>query len=198
MFTGIIENLGTVKDIRRKLNGMSLSVEAKQMSNSFKVGGSVAVNGTCLTIINSLNDTFTVDVVTDTLNRTNLSLLRKNDSVNIELPLKVGDRLEGHILEGHTDGTGKIISIIKRGTQTTIKVRIPHELIKYIIKNGSIGIDGVSLTVKDIRGSIASVTLIPFTVENTNFIFRNVGDVVNIEVDRMGKYIEKYLKKNFL
>ena len=198
MFTGIIENLGTVKDIRRKLNGMSLSVEAKQMSNTFKVGGSVAVNGTCLTIINFLNDTFTVDVVTDTLNRTNLSLLRKNDSVNIELPLKVGDRLEGHILEGHTDGTGKIISIIKRGTQTTIKVRIPHELIKYIIKNGSIGIDGVSLTVKDIRGSIASVTLIPFTVENTNFIFRNVGDVVNIEVDRMGKYIEKYLKKNFL
>ncbi|MCK4574904.1 riboflavin synthase, partial [candidate division WOR-3 bacterium] len=84
MFTGIIENLGTVKDIRRKLNGMSLSVEAKQMSNTFKVGGSVAVNGTCLTIINFLNDTFTVDVVTDTLNRTNLSLLRKNDSVNIE------------------------------------------------------------------------------------------------------------------
>ncbi len=198
MFTGIIENLGIVKDIRRKLNGMSLSVEVKQSSNAFKIGGSVAVNGICLTITNSLDDTFTVDVVTDTLNRTNLSLLRKNDSVNIEFPLKVGDRLEGHILEGHTDGTGKIISIIKRGTQTTIKVRILHELIKYIIKNGSIGIDGVSLTVKDIRGSIASVTLIPFTVENTNFIFRNVGDVVNIEVDRIGKYIEKYLKKNFL
>ncbi|MCK4234354.1 riboflavin synthase [candidate division WOR-3 bacterium] len=198
MFTGIIENLGIVKDIRRKLNGMSLSVEVKQSSNAFKIGGSVAVNGICLTITNSLDDTFTVDVVTDTLNRTNLSLLRKNDSVNIEFPLKVGDRLEGHILEGHTDGTGKIISIIKRGTQTTIKVRILHELIKYIIKNGSIGIDGVSLTVKDIRGSIASVTLIPFTVENTNFIFRNVGDVVNIEVDRIGKYIEKYIKKKFL
>lgn len=198
MFTGIIENRGKVKDIRRKQNGVNLSIQTQRRDTTFKLGGSIAINGVCLTITDFSVDTFIVDVVKDTLTRTNLSMVRKNDSVNIELPLKVGDRLEGHILEGHIDGTGRIISIIKSGTQTIVKIKIPDEVIRYVIKNGSIGIDGVSLTVKDIKGIILSVTLIPFTVEQTNFKQRKVGDRVNIEVDRMGKYIEKYLKKNIL
>ncbi|TET78829.1 MAG: riboflavin synthase [Candidatus Cloacimonadota bacterium] len=198
MFTGIIENRGKVKDIRRKQNGVNLSIQTQRRNTIFKLGGSIAINGVCLTITDFSVDTFIVDVVKDTLTRTNLSMVRKNDSVNIELPLKVGDRLEGHILEGHIDGTGRIISIIKSGTQTIVKIKIPDEVIRYVIKNGSIGIDGVSLTVKDIKGIILSVTLIPFTVEQTNFKQRKVGDRVNIEVDRMGKYIEKYLKKNIL
>ncbi len=198
MFTGIIENRGKVKDIRRKQNGVNLSIQTQRRNTTFKLGGSIAINGVCLTITDFSVDTFIVDVVKDTLTRTNLSMVRKNDSVNIELPLKVGDRLEGHILEGHIDGTGRIISIIKSGTQTIVKIKIPDEVIRYVIKNGSIGIDGVSLTVKDIKGIILSVTLIPFTVEQTNFKQRKVGDRVNIEVDRMGKYIEKYLKKNIL
>lgn len=198
MFTGIIENRGKVKDIRRKQNGVNLSIQTQRRDTTFKLGGSIAINGVCLTITDFSVDTFIVDVVRDTLTRTNLSMVRKNDSVNIELPLKVGDRLEGHILEGHIDGTGRIISIIKSGTQTIVKIKIPDEIIRYVIKNGSIGIDGVSLTVKDIKGIILSVTLIPFTVEQTNFKQRKVGDRVNIEVDRMGKYIEKYLKKNIL
>lgn len=198
MFTGIIENKGKVKDIRRKQNGVNLSIQTQRRDTTFKLGGSIAINGVCLTITDFSVDTFIVDVVKDTLTRTNLSMVRKNDSVNIELPLKVGDRLEGHILEGHIDGTGRIISIIKSGMQTMVKIKIPDEVIRYVIKNGSIGIDGVSLTVKDIKGIILSVTLIPFTVEQTNFKQRKVGDRVNIEVDRMGKYIEKYLKKNIL
>ncbi|MBA7596653.1 Riboflavin synthase [subsurface metagenome] len=198
MFTGIIENRGKVKDIRRKQNGVNLSIQTQRRDTTFKLGGSIAINGVCLTITDFSVDTFIVDVVKDTLTRTNLSMVRKNDSVNIELPLKVGDRLEGHILEGHIDGTGRIISIIKSGTQTIVKIKIPDEVIRYVIKNGSIGIDGVSLTVKDIKGIILSVTLIPYTVEQTNFKQRKVGDRVNIEVDRMGKYIEKYLKKNIL
>jgi len=198
MFTGIIENRGKVKDIRRKQNGVNLSIQTQRRDTTFKLGGSIAINGVCLTITDFSADTFIVDVVKDTLTRTNLSMVRKNDSVNIELPLKVGDRLEGHILEGHIDGTGRIISIIKSGMQTMVKIKIPDEVIRYVIKNGSIGIDGVSLTVKDIKGIILSVTLIPFTVEQTNFKQRKVGDRVNIEVDRMGKYIEKYLKKNIL
>lgn len=198
MFTGIIENRGKVKDIRRKQNGVNLSIQTQRRDTTFKLGGSIAINGVCLTITDFSVDTFIVDVVKDTLTRTNLSMVRKNDSVNIELPLKVGDRLEGHILEGHIDGTGRIISIIKSGMQTMVKIKIPDEVIRYVIKNGSIGIDGVSLTVKDIKGIILSVTLIPFTVEQTNFKQRKVGDRVNIEVDRMGKYIEKYLKKNIL
>lgn len=198
MFTGIIENRGKVKDIRRKQNGVNLSIQTQRRNTTFKLGGSIAINGVCLTITDFSVDTFIVDVVKDTLTRTNLSMVRKNDSVNIELPLKVGDRLEGHILEGHIDGTGRIISIIKSGMQTMVKIKIPDEVIRYVIKNGSIGIDGVSLTVKDIKGIILSVTLIPFTVEQTNFKQRKVGDRVNIEVDRMGKYIEKYLKKNIL
>jgi len=197
MFTGIIENRGKVKDIRRKQNGVNLSIQTQRRDTTFKLGGSIAINGVCLTITDFSADTFIVDVVKDTLTRTNLSMV-KNDSVNIELPLKVGDRLEGHILEGHIDGTGRIISIIKSGMQTIVKIKIPDEVIRYVIKNGSIGIDGVSLTVKDIKGIILSVTLIPFTVEQTNFKQRKVGDRVNIEVDRMGKYIEKYLKKNIL
>ncbi len=198
MFTGIIENRGKVKDIRRKQNGVNLSIQTQRRDTTFKLGGSIAINGVCLTITDFSADTFIVDVVKDTLTRTNLSMVRKNDSVNIELPLKVGDRLEGHILEGHIDGTGRIISIIKSGMQTMVKIKIPDEVIRYVIKNGSIGIDGVSLTVKDIKGIILSVTLTPFTVEQTNFKQRKVGDRVNIEVDRMGKYIEKYLKKNIL
>jgi len=198
MFTGIIENRGKVKDIRRKQNGVNLSIQTQRRNTIFKLGGSIAINGVCLTITDFSVDTFIVDVVKDTLTRTNLSMVRKNDSVNIELPLKVGDRLEGHILEGHIDGTGRIISIIKSGTQTIVKIKIPDEVIRYVIKNGSIGIDGVSLSVKDIKGIILSVTLIPYTVEQTNFKQRKVGDRVNIEVDRMGKYIEKYLKKNIL
>ncbi len=198
MFTGIIENRGKVKDIRRKQNGVNLSIQTQRRDTTFKLGGSIAINGVCLTITDFSVDTFIVDVVKDTLTRTNLSMVRKNDSVNIELPLKVGDRLEGHILEGHIDGIGRIISIIKSGMQTIVKIKIPDEVIRYVIKNGSIGIDGVSLTVKDIKGIILSVTLIPFTVEQTNFKQRKVGDRVNIEVDRMGKYIEKYLKKNIL
>lgn len=195
MFTGIIENTGKIKKIRRKQNGVNLSIETASTGFTFRKGGSISINGVCLTITDFDNDTFLVDVVKDTLVRTNLSLLRKDEIVNVELPLKFGDRLEGHILEGHIDGTGNIISIIREGTQLIVKIKIPNNFTKYVIENGSIGIDGVSLTVKNIKGNIVSVTLIPFTLEQTNLKRRRVGDRVNIEVDRMGKYIEKYLKK---
>ncbi len=196
MFTGIIENLGKVTVLKKKSNSVILSIQIVGGEFAFKQGGSVAVNGACLTITDYNDGTFIVDVVKDTLKRTNLSTLRKSDFVNLEFPLKLGDRLHGHILEGHIDGTGRIISIIKSGMQTTVKIKIPNNLTKYVIKNGSIGIDGVSLTVKDIKGDIISTTLIPFTIKQTNFYKRRAGDMVNLEVDRMGKYIEKQLKKN--
>ena len=154
MFTGIIKNIGTVEDIKRQRNGISLSVQIEKGNYLFKIGGSIAVNGACLTIIDFQDNCFSTDVVKDTLTRTNLSLLRKRDKVNIEFPLKLGDRLEGHILEGHIDGTGRIISLIKSGTQTTLNIKIPDALTRYVVTNGSIGIDGVSLTIKKIKGNI--------------------------------------------
>jgi len=193
MFTGIIENKGKVKNISRKQNGANLAIEIIGGGPTFKSGGSVAVNGTCLTITDFKDNTFFVDVVKDTLSRTNLSTLRRGDIVNIEFPMKLGDRLEGHIVEGHIDGMGRITSIIKSGTQCSLKIKIPDNLTRYIVKNGSVSIDGISLTVKEIMGNILGITLIPFTIENTNLKLLRVGDSVNIEVDRMGKYVEKQL-----
>jgi riboflavin synthase len=196
MFTGIIENKGRIKNIKSELNGVNLSIQTIGETTAFRIGGSVAVNGTCLTITNFCDDTFIVDVVRDTLIRTNLSMLRKNDVVNIEFPLKLGDTVEGHFMEGHVDGMGRIVSIRRSGTQIILKVKLPSNPNKYVIKNGSIGIDGISLTVKDIKGVVTTVSLIPFTIEQTNLSNRKPGDKVNIEVDRMAKYIEKHLKTN--
>ena len=196
MFTGIIENTGIIKDIRRKQNGIKLFIETKDdLVSQLKKGGSIAVNGVCLTVTDFNKTSFFVDVVKDTLDITTLSLLKRGETINLELPLKLGDRLEGHILEGHIDGIGEILSIVRGGLQTNVKIKVPHRLSKYIVENGSVGIDGISLTVKEMKNNILKITMIPFTIENTNFKQKKTGLKVNIEVDRTGKYIEKYLKR---
>jgi len=196
MFTGIIKKLGKIKRIKKSGNGMSLTIAIKNFDESLAQGASIAINGICLTVINYSKDVLTVDAVKDTLERTNLPSLRVNNIVNTELPLKLNSRLDGHILEGHIDGVGKIISINRAGTQREVKVRVPGNLVKYIVENGSIGIDGISLTVKAIKNDTVSFTLIPLSFKETNFKTRRVGDKVNIEVDRIAKYVEKYLQKN--
>jgi riboflavin synthase len=196
MFTGIIKNTGMVKKVERESLGLHLTVQPQGDRMEFTRGGSIAVNGVCLTITDFNTSTFTTDVVKETISRTNLSRVRVGESVNLELPLKVGERIDGHILEGHVDGEGKVTSLIRRGSQVILSVKVPHELTRYIVENGSIGIDGVSLTVKEISGTILNVSLIPYTFTHTTFSDRKAGDLVNIEVDRMGKYLEKQLKRN--
>ncbi len=193
MFTGIIKELGKINRIKRTGSGMCLGIAIDAFDNSFNIGGSIAVNGVCLTATSFNKDGFTVDIVRDTLERTNLKALKINDIVNTELPLKLNERLNGHILEGHIDGLGKIIAMNRVGTQRQVKVRLPGELVKYVVTNGSIGVDGISLTVKDVKKDIFSVTLIPLSFEKTNLRTKHVGDSLNIEVDRIAKYVEKLL-----
>jgi riboflavin synthase len=194
MFTGIIEHTGTVSRITRKSGGVCMEITTGSEALPLKRGGSIAINGVCLTVTEFRDSSFSVDVVQDTLARTNLAHLRRGRRVNIEMPLRVGDRLDGHILEGHVDGMGTILSMAKKGIQTILRVRLPSHLVKYVVENGSIGIDGVSLTVKGIERNIVTVTLVPYTVNNTTFARRPKGEKVNIEVDRAGKYLERQLK----
>jgi riboflavin synthase len=194
MFTGIIKYTGIVRSITKKSHGSCMQISTGTDVLPLEKGGSVAINGVCLTVTDRHDSMFRVDVVQDTLSRTNLAHLRKGKKVNIELPLLVGDRLNGHLLEGHIDGTGTILSMTTRGIQTLLRIRLPIFLTKYVIENGSIGIDGVSLTVKEIDRNIISITLVPFTIESTTFADRPIGEAVNIEVDRTGKYLEQQLK----
>lgn len=194
MFTGIIRHTGTVRAITKKAHGMSLTIKADGNALHLQKGGSIAINGVCLTVTDIQDAAFSVDVVRETLSRTNLAFLKNGHAVHIELPLEVGERLDGHILEGHIDGMGVLLSISKRGIQTILRIKLPVGLSKYVVENGSIGIDGVSLTVKSIDGNIMSVALVPVTLENTTFAKRARGEQVNIEVERMGKYLEQQLK----
>ncbi len=197
MFTGIIEHTGTIRAVTRKPQGVRFKITPDNgIPLALKKGGSIAINGVCLTITEYDHGAFFVDVVRDTLSRTNLSQLRRGGKVNVELPLAVGDRLDGHILEGHVDGVGSILSMATKGIQTLLRIRIPSQLTRYVVENGSIGIDGVSLTVKSVKGMILSVTLIPYTLKTTTFARRPAGDKVNIEVDRMGKYLEQQQKNS--
>jgi riboflavin synthase len=193
MFTGIIEHTGTIQTIEKKAHGIRIQINTAGSPLSLKEGGSIAINGVCLTVTHFRDVSFSVDVVQETLSRTNLSYLRRGSKVNIELPIEVGGRLDGHILEGHIDGMGTIVSLRRSGMQTILRVRLPTDLRKYVVENGSIGIDGVSLTVKKIDRNIVSTALVPFTVDNTTFARRPRGERVNIEVDRMGKYLEQQL-----
>jgi riboflavin synthase len=194
MFTGIIKHTGIAQSITKKSHGSCMQISTGTDVLSIEKGGSIAINGVCLTVTDRHDSLFSVDVVQDTLSKTNLAYLRRGKKVNIELPLLVGDRLDGHLLEGHIDGTGTILSMTKRGIQTLLRIRLPIHLSKYVIENGSIGIDGVSLTVKEMDRNIISITLVPFTVDSTTFGDRPIGGIVNIEVDRTGKYLEQQLK----
>lgn len=192
MFTGIIEHTGTVRSLMKQSHGIRMEIHPDHPL-SLERGGSIAINGVCLTVTDLTDSSFFVDVVQDTLGRTNLCYLRRGTRVNVELPLAIGDRLDGHILEGHVDGMGTIVSVRKEGIQTILRIKLPDGLGRYVIENGSIGIDGVSLTVKKKSQNIITITLVPFTVERTTFTKRQTGAWVNIEVDRIGKYLEQQL-----
>ena len=192
MFTGIIEGLGNIIKFDKKTSNRSaakMKIRLGKIAKGLKVGDSVAINGVCLTTINISKDIAEFEMVGETIKKTNLGTLQSGNKVNIERSLKVGDRLEGHFVLGHVDGVGLISTIEKQSNQIKIWTKVPKELSKYIIKKGSVTIDGISLTVVDVLKDQFSVSIIPHTMKITNLSYKKIGDKVNIETDILGKYI---------
>ena len=194
MFTGIVEDLGEIDSIRRKTKDVVFVISTKKINvDELERGESISVNGTCLTVISSGNGSFEVKASHETLNRTNLLKVRVGSRVNLERAVKVGDRLGGHIVNGHVDGIGRITSIEQKGESKEIWVTLIPELSRYVVEKGSIAIDGVSLTVNRVDGDKFSVNVIPYTQEVTIFGGMRTGDAVNIECDIIGKYVENFV-----
>jgi riboflavin synthase len=187
LFTGIVEEVGTVRSASRG----RLTISAKEMLQGTRLGDSLAVNGACLTITGFDAASFTVDVVPETLQRTNLGLLRSGSPVNLERALALGGRLGGHLVQGHVDATGKILSLTPRETAIIMRYAAPPQVMRYVVEKGFIAVDGMSLTVADCDASSFSVSVIPYTMERTNIGSRRVGDLVNLEVDIIAKYVER-------
>ena len=196
MFTGIIEGKGEISDISSGDKGFLISISSDFNMSADKIGDSVAVNGICLTASSIHDNNFTAHVSEETLSRTSLAHLKKGDEVNLERALKVGDRFGGHIVSGHIDGTGSLITKEQRGNSIYMEVGAGKEIMRYIIEKGSVAIDGISLTVNKVMSESFSLNIVPHTLEVTTLDTRRSGDTVNIETDIIGKYIEKLSGKN--
>ncbi len=197
MFTGIIEGIGVVTGIRPRQEGVELEIRPEFVLHDPRIGESIAINGVCLTATRITTTSFSADVSPETLSRSNLGSLKKGDTVNIERALLPTDRLGGHFVSGHIDCTGEITGKHRTGAFTLVTIAIPPSYGKYIIEKGSITVDGMSLTVNQVSndkaGCVFSVAVIPHTASVTTMGKRAPGDTVNIEVDLLGKYIEKLL-----
>jgi riboflavin synthase len=194
MFTGIVEGIGKIKKISKATKNRSaiqMVVNLGKYGKGLKKGQSVALNGVCLTVTKLSKTDCTFEMIDETTKKTDLGNLKPGGIVNIERSLKAGDRLEGHFVLGHVDGVGIIKKIQKKPKEVQVWFEVPKSLSKFIVKKGSIAMDGISLTVVDIKNNLASICLIPHTIEVTNFKTKNIGDKVNIETDILGKYILK-------
>lgn len=191
MFTGIIEGTAKVSSVSKIKKGADtlLRIRLGKLSRGLKAGDSVSVSGACLTVTRLSKGDAEFQLVAETVRRTNLGTLAPDDKVNIERSLKVGERLEGHFVLGHVDGTGIIKDIIEKQTETTIWIKLGGELAKMAVPKGSIAVDGVSLTIVDVKGDLISISLIPHTLKVTTLGLKAIGDLVNIETDILGKYV---------
>jgi riboflavin synthase len=187
MFTGIIEEVGRVASAR----GGSFVIAASRALQGMEPGSSIAVNGACLTVTSFNNKSFSVDIMPETLERTNLGRLSAGDGVNLERPLALGERLGGHLVQGHVDATGKVTSVIRDGEAALIRFEAPHEVMRYVVEKGFIAVDGASLTVVDRDDTSFRVSIVSYTREHTTLGGRQVGDMVNLEVDIIAKYAEQ-------
>lgn len=195
MFTGIIEEVGKIKNIQGGTN-YKLTIAASKILEDIHLGDSIAVNGICLTVISWDNGSFTVDVMRETLERTSLHRLRAGSFVNLERALAANGRFGGHIVSGHIDGTGEIINIRRDANAVWYKIKTSEKIMEFIIEKGSIAIDGISLTVAKVDRSTFYVSVIPHTLENTILLSKKTGDIVNLENDIVGKYIKSFTDKN--
>lgn len=192
MFTGIVEEIGTVKKIARGQKAY-LEIQADRIFSDIHIGDSIAVNGVCLTVTGFSGKVFTADVMNETFSRSSLGSLKTGSHVNLERAMSANGRFGGHIVSGHIDGTGKIINIKKDGNAVWYKISAGENIIKYTVEKGSIAIDGISLTVARIEKDNFSVSIIPHTSEETILSEKKLGDTVNLENDIIGKYVERFL-----
>ena len=197
MFTGIVEGMGRVRSVSRSRRGADTALRVKlgRLARGLKKGDSVCINGACLTVTKLSKGEAEFEMVAETIRRTNLGGVKPGDEVNVERSMKVGDRLEGHFVLGHVDGTGTIEEIKKTPSETKIWIKLDRGLARSLVSKGSIAVDGVSLTLVDVEGGRASVSLIPHTLGMTTLGFRHKGDRVNIETDILGKYVTSNLSK---
>ena len=192
MFSGIIQESGTVKDLKTRNEILEITISSKDLN--LKVGNSIAVDGCCLTVVELASQGFTVQATQETLRKTNFQNLKSDSKVNLEPSLKLGDSLDGHLVSGHIDASGEINKIIQDGENTVVKISYPRELRNFIAQRGSIAVNGVSLTVIESKNNIFSFTLIPFTRDNTNLGLLKEGDLVNLEIDLISRYLINYME----
>ena len=195
MFTGIIEEVGRIAAVKSQGEKRRLTISCAKLLPELKVGDSIAVSGVCLTAVEITNRTFTADLAQETWLRTSFSRLKSGAHVNLELPMRANGRFDGHVVQGHVDGTGSVISFerIPDGNDYLLTIGVPSELTRYIVAKGSLAIEGISLTVAETEGTQVRVAIIPHTAEVTNLRSLKVGDAVNLEVDVMAKYVEKMI-----
>jgi len=195
MFTGLIEDVGVIAALRIQKGAAVMTVKSNLRVPTMTLGDSIAVNGACLTVVKKLKAAFTVDVSPETLGRTNLKSLKVGSLVNLEQPMRLQERLGGHLVTGHVDGVGAIAGIKKQGEFTIFNFHVPAGLGALLVSKGSVAVDGISLTVNQCRAERFSVAIIPFTLRHTNLRGRRVGDRVNIETDLIGKYVQSFMKQ---
>lgn len=193
MFTGIIEEIGVIKEFSKSGNSALIVVECKKILEDLKLGDSIAINGVCQTVVKFDKTHFAVQVSSETLSVTNLANLKAGDKVNLERALTLSARLGGHLVSGHVDGLAKIKSVQKLSEFYNLKFEVEKSLSKYIVKKGSVTINGISLTVANIAQNEFEIAIIPHTFDNTTLKWLKMGDFVNIEVDILAKYVEKFL-----
>jgi len=195
MFTGIIQEIGSVIDRKNVGGGIHFTVHAVESCRELHINDSVSVNGVCQTVIGKAGAAFTVEAVEETLKKTTLGELKQGANVNLELPMKLGDRLGGHLVLGHVDGVGVIAELEKKPSSWLITVEFSPEFNRFVVPVGSVAIDGISLTVASLRGTTLTVSIIPHTLEKTTLAGVNVGTRVNLEFDILGKYVGALLRK---
>jgi riboflavin synthase len=197
MFTGLIQYVGEVSKIEQAGTSARLTINCPVITTEIKVGDSVSVNGVCLTVTDFDNDSFSVDVMVQTLNLSSIGKLAIKDSVNLELATKSQERLGGHIVQGHVDGLAQVVAITQEPKWQRMDLKLPDKLMKYVVAQGSIALDGVSLTVGELNDASNQVTvwLIPETLTNTNLASKKINDYLNVEVDVLAKYVERLIAR---
>jgi len=196
MFTGLVEEIGNVTESKDAGDGKRIRISCEKVLDDLKVKESISVNGVCLTVVDKSDKYFDVDVVGETVSRSNIGDLKARDKVNLERSLSLTDRLGGHIVQGHVDGTARIISHDRGATGSTLTIELAQNLREFVVEKGSITLDGISLTVAELQDEQLSVALIPQTLETTTVGYKEKGDVLNVEVDILGKYLKNMLSSH--
>lgn len=193
MFTGIVEELGTIARLDRGTDSARLTVRGPLVTSDATHGASIAVNGVCLTVVEHADGEFTVDVMAETLSRSSLGSLRAGDRVNLERAMAAGGRFGGHVVQGHVDGTAQVLERVPGDRWELVRLSLPAGLARYVVEKGSITVDGVSLTVASVDDTSFTVSLIPTTLDLTTLGHKGIGDLVNLEVDVLAKYVERLM-----